>query len=259
LLRLSLSERRRARDLERGQRGFTLLEIMIVIAIGALIMGSAVRGFRSLAKSDLRASTAHLSGAIRYLFDRASTTGQYHRLVIDINEGRYWAEVSDDKFYIPHDAETEADKRRREQDEAKQDEEQKRKEELKQRSFGDVSTPSSFDMSKLDIGDFHPKRARFAAFKETALKPVQIKGSNVKIAGVYTPRMTDEVTSGRAYIYFFPMGQTEPAIVHMSDAKGETFYSIVVHPITGRVKIYDQYINPPYSERYDDQGNRIEP
>jgi hypothetical protein len=71
--------------------------------------------------------------------------------------------------------------------------------------------------------------------------------------------MTDEVTSGRAYIYFFPMGQTEPAIVHLSDAKGETFYSIVVHPITGRVKIYDQYVNPPYNERYDDQGNRIEP
>ena len=43
---------------------------------------------------------------MRYLFDRASTTGKIHRLVIDLNEGRYWAEVSDDKFYIPREAES---------------------------------------------------------------------------------------------------------------------------------------------------------
>ncbi len=86
-----------------------------------------MRGFRSLAKSDLRAGTAHLSGAIRYLFDRASTTGKYHRLVIDLNEGRYWAEVSDDKFYVPRDAESQVDRRRREEEEAKEDDDDKRK------------------------------------------------------------------------------------------------------------------------------------
>jgi prepilin-type N-terminal cleavage/methylation domain-containing protein len=58
-------------------RGFTLIELMVALAIVALLTGGAVRGFRSLAKSDLRAGTAHLSGAIRYLFDRASTTGKY--------------------------------------------------------------------------------------------------------------------------------------------------------------------------------------
>ena len=30
-------------------------------------------------------------------------------------------------------------------------------------------------MSKLEMGEFRPKRARFAAFKETALKPVTLK------------------------------------------------------------------------------------
>ena len=90
-------------------------------------MGLGTRGFRSLAKSDLRASSAHLSGAIRYLFDRASTTGKVHRLVIDLGDGKYWAEVSDDRFYVPHEAETEADLRRREEKEAEQDEEKRRK------------------------------------------------------------------------------------------------------------------------------------
>src|SRR5690348_11497315 len=84
-----------------GGAAFTLIEIMVVLAIFGLLMGLGARGFRALAKSDLRASSAHLSGAIRYLFDRASTTGKIHRLVIDLNEGKYWAEVSDDRFFIP--------------------------------------------------------------------------------------------------------------------------------------------------------------
>jgi general secretion pathway protein H len=233
--------------------GFTLLEIMVVLAVIALIMGSAVHGFRSLAKSDLRNSSAKMSGAVRFLFDRASTTGKNHRLVIDLDTGRYWAEVSDDRFYIPHEAETQAQAVRREAEEAEKDaDEQKRRDELS----GDSTLPSnsSFDMSKLDVGEFRPKRARFAAFKETALKPVAVKNS--KIRSVYTPRLTDPVTTGRAYIYFFPLGQTEPAIITLSDPDGESIYSLVVHPITGRVRIYNYDVRPPVGET-DDQGNQV--
>jgi len=241
-------------------RGFTLIELLVALVIVALITGGAVRGFRSLAKSDLRAGTAHLSGAIRYLFDRASTTGKYHRLVIDLNEGRYWAEVSDDKFYVPREAESIVDRRRREEEEAKQDEDDKRKADKRKESLGDSSYEytGSFDPSKIEVGDFQPKRARFGAFKETALKPVTLKKTSVKVSGVYTPRQTDEVVAGRAYIYFFPMGQTEAAIVHLTDPEGETTYSIVVHPLTGRTKIYNEYIKPPTGMQIDDEGTRIE-
>ncbi len=241
-------------------RGFTLIELLMALIIVALITGGAVRGFRSLAKSDLRAGTAHLSGAIRYLFDRASTTGKYHRLVIDLNEGRYWAEVSDDKFYVPREAESIVDRRRREEEEAKQDEEDKRKTEKRQESLsgGSYEYTGSFDPSKIEAGDFQPKRARFGAFKETALKPVTLKKTSIKVSGVYTPRQTDEVVAGRAYIYFFPMGQTEAAIVHLTDPEGETTYSIVVHPLTGRTKIYNEYIKPPTGMQIDDEGTRIE-
>jgi general secretion pathway protein H len=231
------------------QSGFTLLEVLVVIAIGGLIMGSAVRGFRSLAKSDLRSATAKLSGAMRYLFDRASTTGKQHRLVLDLNEGRYWAEVSDDRFYIPSELETEASRRKEAEEVEKERQEAERAAEEK--------AETGFDMSKIQAVDFRPKRARFAAFKETAIKPVTIK--NAKIAGVFTPRMAEAATSGRAYIYFFPLGQTEAAIVHVSDAKDESTYSIVAHPITGRVRVYNEYVKPPVGDQVDDTGNRIEP
>ena len=47
----------------------------------------------------------------------------------------------------------------------------------------------------------------------------------------------------------------EPAIVHLSDTAGETVYSLVVHPITGRVRIYNEYVKPPIDDQVDDEGN----
>src|SRR5678815_4476055 len=142
----------------RRERGFTLIEVMVVLAIIGLIMGLGVRGMRSLAKSDLRESSAHLSGAMRYLFDRASTTGKIHRLVIDMETNQYWAEVSDDRFYIPREAESEQALRRREDKEADEDEEEQKRLERNAKNYDNSSTPgsSSFDLSKLEVGDFKP-------------------------------------------------------------------------------------------------------
>lgn len=252
----------RVRTRAPAASGFTLLEIMIVLAIVALMSVASVRGFRSITRADLRSSTAKVSGAIKLLFDRASTTGKHHRLVIDLDQGRLWAEVSDDRFFIPRDAETDQERRAREGKEAEEDEEaQRKREEAAERAGRDTggSLPmgSSFDMSKLDVGEFRPKRARFAAFKEVAIKPMTLK--NAKFHSVYTPRVTDPITSGRAYIYFFPLGQTEPAIVTLSDESGDTIYSLVVHPITGRVRVYNEEIKPPGGAQTDDEGNRVVP
>jgi general secretion pathway protein H len=238
-------------------RGFTLIEVMLALTVVALIATLGIKGLRTITKSDLRGATAHLSGAIRYLFDRASVTGKYHRLVIDLNDGRYWAEVSDDRFYAPNEAESAADRQKRENDEAAADEDERKRLEKQQNAYGggSASAGSSFDLSKLEVGEFRPRRARFAAFKETALKPVSLK--KLKIRSVYTPRMTEPVTSGRAYLYFYPLGQTEPAIITLTDATGESVYSLVVHPITGRVRIYSSEVRPPVGRQYDDEGNQV--
>jgi general secretion pathway protein H len=242
-------------------QGFTLIEIMVAFAIVALISATAVAGLRSLRKADLRQSSTEISGAMRYLFDRASVTGKIHRIVIDMETRSYWAEVSDDRFYIPRE-ETEEQLREREDKEATEDEEeaQKRERAAKEAESGKGSgANSSFDLSKLEVADFRPKRARFASFKDLALKPVKLK--KVRVRSVYTPRVTEPLTSGRAYVYFFPLGQTEPAIITLTDVDSDdTIYSLVVHPITGRVRIYNQEVLPPRGrDRTDDEGAQVQP
>ena len=234
----------------RAHSGFTLIEIVVVLAIVGLLMAISIRGIRSLAKSDLRANAARMSGAVRYLFDRASTTGKYHRLVIDVDTGKYWAEASDDRFYIPRDPETEASLKKLAALQAEQDERTRRAAELATAS-GDV------DLSKVEVQEFKQKRVRFNAFQETALKPVVMK--NTRVMDVYTPRVEVPVVHGQAYVYFFPLGQAEPAIIHLSDVTGTTIYSLVVHPVTGRVRILNEYVKPPLDDRVDDTGEVVAP
>ena len=247
----------------RLSHGFTLIEVMVAMMVVALIATIGVKGFRTVTKGNLREGSAHMAGAIRFLFDRASITGKYHRLVIDLKEGRYWAEVSDDRFYAPNQAESEPERQKREEKEDAVEEEERKRQEKQQMLYGNNSSSSSsssasssFDMSKMEVGEFRPRRARFAAFKETALKPVTLK-KEVRIKSVYTPRMTDPVTAGRVYLYFYPLGQTEPAVITMTDKSGESVFSLVVHPITGRVKIYNEEVKPNLGVRYDDDGNQV--
>lgn len=239
--------------MRRRDRGFTLIEVLVALLIISLVSATAVVGMRRMARTDLRTSALKLSGAIRYLFDRASATGKIHRLVFDFEQGRYWAEESDDRYYMPRDRENEETRQRENEQIAKEQEEQKLKDEEAQAA----GENAMYDVTKYQPQEYRPKRARFNAFKELAIKPVQVK-SGIKIYGLYTPRLAEPQATGRGYIYFFPLGSTEAAMVYLSDDRRETIYTLRVHPLTGRVQVLNRFLEPPVQEHMDDEGNRIE-
>jgi general secretion pathway protein H len=236
------------------QAGFTLLEMMIVLALVALLTGSVVIGFRAFTKSELRGSSAKLAGAIRYLFDRASATGKMHRLVLDFDEGKYWAEASDDRFFAPRERETDESREKEVEAEA---ELAKARAEGRVDENGEVTSGDEIDPSRYQPTEWKPKKARFEKFAEKSLKTVELKGG-IKLAGLFTARYARPISTGKGYLYFFPLGQTEPAVVHISDEEGQTFYSLLVHPLNGRVQITAGYVEPRVDEQFDDEGVRIE-
>src|SRR5262249_47952141 len=78
----------------------TLIEIMIVLVIIGLAAGGAVLSYRAVQRAQVRAVASKLAAAVRYLYDRSVVTGKYYRLTIDLEKGSYFAEVSDDRFYL---------------------------------------------------------------------------------------------------------------------------------------------------------------
>lgn len=232
----------------RDARGFSLIEVLVVVAIVGLMMGVAVYGLRSVAKSDLRSSSAKLAGAIRYCFDRAVTTGSYFRLVIDLDDDKYWAERSDDRAYLTAGKENAPGKGQAFDlvaEEKKRDEEDAKLKEMETSVGGQMMT--------LDPPP-KPKRAKFQTFKDTTLP--QVKLGRTRLFDVFTPRQREPYLKGRAYLYFFPDGHTERAVVRLHD--GDDFYSLVVHPLTGRVEVINGKVDIPRDfGNYDEEGKEV--
>lgn len=211
------------------RRGVTLIEIMVVIAIVGIVAGGTVYGFRAIGKSELRSSASKLAGAIRYCFDRSVTTGAYYRLVLDLDDNKYWAERSEERMYLTRNKEETKGKGQAFDEkaaQAKQAEEDKKYDELLANQGGVAAT--------IDPPP-RPKRAKFETFKDATAKAVQLK--RAVLVDVLTPRQPEPYSKGRAYLYFFPDGHTENALVRLSDRAGESWYSLVVHPLTGRVEV----------------------
>jgi len=230
----------------RARRGFSLVEIMVVVAIVGLLLGASVYGFRSIAKSDLRSSSAKLAGAIRYCFDRSVTTGAYFRLVLDIDGNKYWAERSDDRTYLTAGKENSPGKG--EALDVKALEQKQAEDDAK---LQEMATSVGGQMVNLDPPP-KPKRAKFQTFKDTTLP--QVKLTRAKMFDVYTPRQREPYVKGRAYLYFFPDGHTERAIVRMHD--GDDFYSLVIHPLTGRVEVLSGKVDIPRDFGERDEENK---
>jgi len=55
-----------------------------------------------------------------------------------------------------------------------------------------------------------------------------------------------KVYEGKTFTQFFPIGWVEETIIHLGDTR-ERHYSLLVMPLTGKVRIYDRYVE--FAER----------
>jgi general secretion pathway protein H len=160
-----------------NSRGFTFLELAVVLLILGLVAAFAIPTLRGFWSSDLNLTTRHLVRTVYFLADRAASTKRIYRLNYDLNEHEYWVTVrSGEGEFVPVDS--------------------------------------------------------------TILKRVALP-ERIRFTDVITLHQ-GKVTEGQAYTDFYPVGRVDKTTLHLID-KDEKSLTLIINPVTGRVKIYDGY------------------
>src|SRR5690606_10065248 len=83
-------------------------------------------------------------------------------------------------------------------------------------------------------------------------------GDGISIVALITPHEQGPRVSGHGSIYFFPSGMTEHAVLQLSRDEGRTVYSVEIHPLTGRGRVYNFAYEPEIIEDGVDQEDLSE-
>lgn len=85
----------------RGSLGFTLIEVLIIMGIVALLIGSVITGLGASRQAQAARVTNQLANTIRFAYNKARVTGTYYRLLIDIDKNSFTLQRGDDRMYLP--------------------------------------------------------------------------------------------------------------------------------------------------------------
>jgi general secretion pathway protein H len=190
----------------RAQRGFTLVELLIVVSVIALLAGLAAPALGSLTGADARKAAGELAGAMRALFDTAALRHQTCRIALDLDARAWWAECAEGASAVARD-----------------ERDQQYDEDLARR-FPDEHDPAARRLLA---------QTKFGAFSDRLVQrrdlPGRTKFGKVVVEG------RREAETGTSYVYFFAGGQAQRAFVPVVD--GSNLYTIVVEPFTGRARV----------------------
>ena len=222
----------------RKPSGFTLIELIVVIAIAGTLLGATVVSISALTGARARAALGELGGTMRALYDTAALTGHTCRLVFDLPAGdttgfTYRAECASRAVTSASD-----------RDQTLKDDNQARADALKRGARGAATGRSG--ASLLDVLSQEKDRveaaAKFSTFTSPEVEPRRVSG--VKLS-VWTPHQRQPAKSGLAYVYFFPQGAVERA--QLTARQGNSVWTLVVSPVTGQTTVVDGEMEIPKS------------
>jgi general secretion pathway protein H len=85
----------------KDKKGFTLIELSVVIFILAAFFLIAIPKFKDITEVNIKSASRRLSGTIRYLYNEAVFKKKVYKLAFDIDRNEYWVEVLDgDEFTV---------------------------------------------------------------------------------------------------------------------------------------------------------------
>ena len=184
------------------RRGMTLIELMVVVGIMVILIAAGTIGVASIRGADVAATTSVLAGALRYVYTLAIHHNKTYRLVIDMDNRRFYTESADDESdpcarYIPDDGAGDPDGAAAEGEAAAAEEGAEGEEGAAPRAGGGQF---SEDQSELLSEDFRPE---------------------TNVTAVFTEHHREPQAGGKAAIYFYPTGRAERAMIWVGEGDDE--------------------------------------
>lgn len=215
--------------LARSSRAVTLVEVLIAVALIAILSGAVLVGSGALGSTRERAAATLVISAVRLGLARANTTGRPARLVFDLDANKLTLEETSSLVLAREkDEDVEGDEAEDEAEDAPAD------------AVTELENVAEAEAKAIVEGPRAPK-PEFTAVQQFKAEGDDAEdgralGRGVTFRSVQTEHDGSERTRGRAYLYFWPGGETEHAVIHLGrdDDEGLT---VRVSALTGRAKI----------------------
>jgi len=214
----------------RKRDGFSLIEILIVIVILALAVAGLTMGLSALGRSRLRSGCVKISAGAKFAYHRAITHGKTVRIVLDFEQNTMGFEEAHGRITL-RDADNQhwSDEDEDEDEDGADD----------PWSNAQANLESAIEAS-IGRSPFGPITGEDGEALER-YQPRPLEG--VMIARLFTPHELEPREAGKGYIYFFPGGRTEHAVVQLEN-RDRRVYSVEIQPLTGHAEIFPHAVEP---------------
>lgn len=167
-----------------AERGFTLVELGMVILVLGIVMATVMPRFSgTFERQQLRSTVNVVHGTVRYVHAHAALTKRIYRVLFNLDNPQVMSVC-----YL------------------------------------------SGDTCILETG---------RELRDYAFPP------NVRILDVVSPQGV-KIREGLAATHFHPTGLAEPSVIHLITDSNQKI-TLIIEPLAGRVKVYDDYVDPTAS------------
>ncbi len=204
----------------KSGRGFTIVELLVTMAVILLITVAAAMSLGVLFRADLKTSGGQLSASVRYLYSLSVLNNQSYRLVIDLESGEYWGEERprEGRACDVYLVDKEGDKR-----------------------IPDAPTRRPKGSSDVPGEEQETATGGFEKLKDNLMRKRKLEGK-IGFAGVMTSHHSDLQEDGQVEVNFFPSGYVERAFIYIGD--DDTVHTIETKPLLGTAEVHRERLAP---------------